>query len=250
MSGAIRAVTFDLWDTVVVDDSDEAIRAERGLPTKVDARIDALHASLEQQAPCDRAAVVEADAQVGETFRRAWHDEHVTWTVLERLSRILTALDRTLPDSDVLRVIRAWEEMEMRCPPVLVPGAAEALTECADRWSLAIVSDAVVSPGRCLRRILHDHGVAGAFQTFAFSDEVGRSKPHRAMFDAVAAALDVPLDHMAHVGDREHTDVRGAQGIGMKAVLFVGSRAADRSDTHADAVCEDLRELPAIIQQW
>ena len=34
MSPSIQAITFDLWDTVVVDDSDEAKRTAMNLPSK------------------------------------------------------------------------------------------------------------------------------------------------------------------------------------------------------------------------
>ena len=34
----VMAVTFDFWDTLAADDSDEPKRAERGLPTKAEAR--------------------------------------------------------------------------------------------------------------------------------------------------------------------------------------------------------------------
>ena len=34
----IKAVTFDLWDTVIHDDSDEPKRLQLGLPNKQDAR--------------------------------------------------------------------------------------------------------------------------------------------------------------------------------------------------------------------
>ena len=34
----IRGITFDFWDTIVDDDTDEPKRAERGLPSKAVAR--------------------------------------------------------------------------------------------------------------------------------------------------------------------------------------------------------------------
>ncbi len=34
----ITGITFDFWDTIAVDDSDEPKRAARGLPTKSEAR--------------------------------------------------------------------------------------------------------------------------------------------------------------------------------------------------------------------
>ncbi|MFT6562644.1 MAG: putative hydrolase of the HAD superfamily, partial [Limisphaerales bacterium] len=36
--GNIKAITFDLWDTLVIDDSDEAKRSEQGLRSKFDER--------------------------------------------------------------------------------------------------------------------------------------------------------------------------------------------------------------------
>ena len=47
----IRAVTFDLWDTLVVDDSDEEVRAALELPSKQQARESALLNALEVPAP-------------------------------------------------------------------------------------------------------------------------------------------------------------------------------------------------------
>ncbi len=35
----IEAVTFDFWDTIAVDDSDEPKRRRLGLPSKADARV-------------------------------------------------------------------------------------------------------------------------------------------------------------------------------------------------------------------
>ena len=52
---------------------------------------------------------------------------------------------------------------------------------------------------------------------------------------------------MVHIGDRDHNDVKGAQAVGARAVLFTAARDKDKSDTTADAICENYAELPAII---
>ena len=51
--GTIKAITFDLWDTLVVDDSDEAKRAERGLRSKFDERRHLLWEALNAEKPID-----------------------------------------------------------------------------------------------------------------------------------------------------------------------------------------------------
>ena len=47
----IRAVSFDLWDTLVVDDSDEAVRAGRGLRSKREERRHLTWKALAAHAP-------------------------------------------------------------------------------------------------------------------------------------------------------------------------------------------------------
>ena len=54
---------------------------------------------------------------------------------------------------------------------------------------------------------------------------------------------------MVHIGDRDHNDIKGAQGLGMKAVLFTAKRGVDRETTSADAICERHADLPAIIDR-
>ena len=103
------------------------------------------------------------------------------------------------------------------------------------------------TPGRGLRQILARHDLLGHFNGFAFSDEVGHCKPNRMIFLAAASQLDVTMNEIVHVGARERNDVRGAQALGAKTVLFTGARDADRDDNGADAVCERMADLPAAI---
>ena len=86
----------------------------------------------------------------------------------------------------------------------LVKGVAEVIEQLSKRLPLAVVSDAIVSPGKDLKRILEHHDVARFFQGFAFSDELGHSKPHRAMF---ASAADRPNIVMYFIDDLGWTDV-------------------------------------------
>ena len=139
--------------------------------------------------------------------------------------------------------------MEVDIPPDAMPGAAPVLERLAKRYKLCIVSDAIVTPGRGLRRLLDNHGLAKPFSGFAFSDEVGHSKPHRKMFDSAANQLGVGISEMLHIGDRDHNDVKGPQQLGMKAILFTASRNVDRDNTTADAVCDSFEDLEAAIER-
>ena len=249
MNHKIKAVTFDLWDTIVHDDSDEPKRAKLGLRSKKAERRHLLWQALDRARAIDAALVTLAYDVADAAFNKTWHDQHVTWPIGDRLQVALKGLGRTLPAEAFAALVAAHEEMEVAIRPDLVPGAAEALAALHGRYRLAIVSDAIVSPARCLRQLLASYDVARHFDGFAFSDEVGHSKPHRSMFDSAARQLGVQLEEMVHIGDRDHNDVKGPQRLGMKAILFTATRAADRDRTSADAICGSYAELPAIVDR-
>jgi HAD superfamily hydrolase (TIGR01549 family) len=71
----------------------------------------------------------------------------------------------------------------------------------------------------------------------------GFVKPHRSIFDAALAALDVEAGETAMVGDSPADDIEGARALGMRAFLL------DREDRHPDWEdrLTDLRQLPAAL---
>lgn len=249
MSKKIKAVTFDLWDTIVHDDSDEAKRKAQGLPSKYEARREEVWQALNRQAPTPREEVVKAYDVCDAAFNNLWRRHSITWTVAERVQVLLTGMKRELPKAEFDGLVERLGRMEVDIYPDLIAHAKEGLAELASRYKLAIVSDAIVTPGSNLRRLLEIHGVKQYFSGFAFSDEVGHSKPHRSMFDAAAKALGVEVTEMVHIGDRDHNDVKGPQALGMKAVLFTASRDSDKDKTSADAICASYRDLPATVDR-
>ena len=247
--GDIKAITFDLWDTLVIDDSDEAKRAEQGLRSKFDERRHLLWEALNPAEPIELETVRLAYNVGDAAFNKVWKEQHITWPIAKRLRLILNELGRELPGETFNAVVRAHEEMEVDIPPDAMPDAVPVLERLARRYKLCIVSDAIVSPGGCLRRLLENHGLAKFFSGFAFSDEVGHSKPHRSMFESAAGQLGVEIGEMLHVGDRDHNDVKGPQQLGMKAILFTASRDVDKTNTSADAICESFDKLEAAIER-
>jgi len=245
--GPILAVTFDLWDTLIVDDSDEPKRAARGLPPKPAQRRELVYEFLHRHGPLQQQAVEAAYDTVDAAFRHVWYEQDVTWTVAERLGVLLQGLGRELPAAEFAELVRLHEEMELDPRPDFVAGAVEAVRALRGRYKLGVISDAIFSPGRILRQMLADAGLADAFDTFTFSDEVGASKPHPKAFLSSAEALGVDIAATVHVGDREQKDVAGPHALGARAVLFTGARDRSSQGSEADAVCDDLRQLPDIL---
>jgi putative hydrolase of the HAD superfamily len=244
----VKVITFDLWDTIVIDDSDEPKRAAAGLPTKRSARRELLWEYLNKHEPIPLETVVMAYNVGDAAFNKVWHDQHFTWTIGERLNVILTGLKRTLPEDDFAELVRRHEEMELEYRPDPVPGIHEAVSKLSEKYTLAIISDAIVSPARCLRELLRGEGILENFKAFAFSDECGCSKPARGVFDAIVKQTGCEIADIVHIGDREHNDVRGPQSIGARAVLLTAAIDRGSDNTKADAVCRNFADLPAIIE--
>ena len=111
----IRAITYDLWDTVFIDNSDEPKRSAQGLPSKKEARRQLVSQFLEKQAPISRELVDSAYAAADFAFTKVWKEYHITWTVEERLNVVLVGLNRELPNSEMKELVRPHEEMELKC---------------------------------------------------------------------------------------------------------------------------------------
>ena len=249
MNHPLKAVTFDFWDTIVDDDSDEPKRAKRGLRSKPDERRHLLWQALNHHQAISPEHVNAAFDAADAAFNKAWKGRSITWKVADRLARALMELDRTLPDDDLEKLADDLGRMEVNIPPDPIDGIGGALEDLSRRYKLCIVSDTLVTPADGLRRVLDGHGLGQYFQGFAFSDEVGHSKPHADMFESAARQLGVEVAEMLHVGDRDHNDIKGPQALGMKAVLFTAKRDADRETTSADAICERHADLPGIIDK-
>ena len=245
----IRAITFDLWDTVFVDDSDEPKRAFKGLLPKPAERRRLVHQFLERHESISTERVELAYDAVDAAFHHVWYSQNITWTVRERLSVLLKALKRDLPETQFDELIRLHEEMELEVRPDLAAGVAETIQNLHGKYRMGVVSDAIFSPGRALRQLLAHYDILKYFETFIFSDEIGRSKPNSKLFNAAAKDLGVEPYEIVHIGDRELKDIEGSHIVGARAVLCTVVKDRGSKNTKADAICSDFSELPDIIEK-
>ena len=247
MSAKITAVTFDLWDTIIDDESDEPKRTQQGLRSKSDERHHLVLEALNQYEPISSADLAIGYGVVNAAFVKCWKGSSITWTAKERLSVLLSGLGRTLPIGELDALAYAQERLELDVPPNPIKGAKEAVAELASRYKLCVISDTIITSGIGLREWLEMHDMKRFFTGFSFSDEVGNSKPNRAMFDSAANQLGTEFRQMVHIGDRDHNDIKGPQALGMKGVLFTAKRDMDKNTTSADAICQSHADLPTII---
>jgi FMN phosphatase YigB (HAD superfamily) len=244
----IKAVTFDLWDTLVVDDSDEPTRYALGLGTKGDARRNLFVGEMVQGAGVSEFMGEEGFNHATMWFNQQWHRHHRTPSLRERFIHGFAHVGfEPTPGFD--KMVERFGRMEVEVPPVLCDNVIATLEALRKDYPLGIISDAIVTPGAQLREIMGNHGILKYFSDFVFSDEAGRSKPDQLVFELAADGLGVEIEELVHIGDREINDIQGPHRVGAKSILYTGAKKATgaKITTEADAICTDLADLPAII---
>jgi putative hydrolase of the HAD superfamily len=89
-----------------------------------------------------------------------------------------------------------------------------------------LVSNAF-DPGWLLHNDLERMGLAERLHAAVFSSEIGKRKPHEAIFAAALESLGVEAERALFVGDRRFEDIRGAKEAGMTTVQAYWFRADD-----------------------
>lgn len=244
----IKAITFDLWDTVFIDDSDEPKRKAAGRLSKKDERRELVLEYAQKHKDVSKDLIDSIYATADAAFSKVWHEQFVTWEVADRMEIIFKGLGFSLPSTEMDEIVKLHEEMELEFRPDFIEGVGDAIKELSKTYKLGVISDAIFSPGRVLRELLKGEGLLQYFDHFVFSDEIGNSKPQPIVFESAFTKFGVKPNELIHIGDREHNDILGPKKVGMHALLCTA--AIDRGgseNTKADAIFSDYKELPSII---
>jgi putative hydrolase of the HAD superfamily len=203
----IKAVTFDLWNTLIVEKNYNELRVEALGKALLGEGISRTHDE-----------VMKAYEAATERYNRVWADDHRHLPKEERLNLSLELLGAELPNDVKASVAREFAEAFLREPPELNDGVVKTVRSLSAKMKLGIISDTGLTPGSVIRRYLSEKGLLSYFSATVFSDELGYCKPDvRAFMKALRLLGTEPAEAM-HVGDLLRTDVAGAKAAGMKAV--------------------------------
>jgi len=105
------------------------------------------------------------------------------------------------------------------------------------RYLLAIVSDA--------QKVFCTHesemlGLTPFFSHTVMSTQFGFRKPDPRLFSIACALLATPPANAVYIGNDPETDVKGAQGIGMKAILLDREKRLRNPESKPDFYATDL----------
>jgi len=216
----ITAVTFDLWQTLLLDNR------ERGSA---------------------RAMVrLEGTQQVLRNFGEAYDLEHIreAYRTCYQHCRLIreSGLDvsfqeqieifvNKISDGQVARldpeslqeITRVYADSFLTHPPVPHTQAVPVLEGIkAMGLRIGLISNTGMTPGTTFREFMDQHGMLDYFETLTFSDEVKLAKPNKEIFSMTLNAMGAAPSETIHVGDHVINDVVGAKRLGMKTVWITG----------------------------
>ncbi len=119
------------------------------------------------------------------------------------------------------------------------PGVPDLLNDLKGRYQLGLVSNGNTYPERV--------GFGDVFNFVLLAVECGIAKPDRRIFELALDRSGCDPSQVVHVGDSLQSDVRGANGIGIRSVWLNRDGAANDTSIKPDHEICDLRELPDLL---
>lgn len=206
----LKAVTFDLWNTVIKE------QAANSIQTVVIDRLTNILARHEVARP--KETIRHVSARCRDKVMNLQVTEGQEMPPEEQLAWILAELNITATDQLMTELYEAYTTASLEQMPEAMPGIGPLLEELKKYVDLALICNTGRTPGSTARVILERLGLKKHFSHLLFSNEVGVAKPHPKIFRQALAALGVQPQEAAHIGDDTRTDVRGARIIGMQAL--------------------------------
>jgi len=236
----IKAITFDLWNTLLVEKS------------YTEKRIAILAETLGSEGQrVDWETLRFAYSAAQRKHDELWSKEYCHYPLAERLEYTLKGAGVELGPASKEHLMEKYGELIHEDPPLLTAGAADVISRLAPRFKLGIISDTGVTPGNQIRRLLDNYGILSFFTTTVFSDETMVCKPRREAFESALKGLNVTPGEALHVGDLLRTDVTGAKAAGMKGVWLKVKEpnASNVTPDYTITNLEGLLEIPEINER-
>lgn len=212
----IRAVVFDLWNTLVFSPAGSPFQRMKELlrPDQVHLFSALMRDGMLRPYPSVRA------------FLEAWRDA--------------AALDEAQIDSMAQAFLEAGTQAQC------FSDSAETVGAVRDLARVAVLSNTQTFGLEMLDRL----GISERIRTRIFSAELGTLKPEPAAFEAVQRRLGLFPGNLVMVGDTWNDDVQGALDAGWTAI-WVNREAKPRPEHDPEAPLYEVRSLdriPELIQ--
>ena len=234
----IKAVTFDLWNTLF---SNVSYSTER---------FNYLTEKLESEAISfnkkDLKIVFDKIFSFANWYQESLTRKHIYTAT--RFEEMLKMLNIQLKSEIFDEIVMNFESTMLSIKPRLKNNVRETLENLFPDYKIGLISDTGITPGRIIKKVLEDYEILKFFEITLFSDETGIYKPHSSVFELALNKLGVKPQNAAHVGDLLLTDIKGAQESDMTSIWINDRKQTPISGISPDFEIQDLYEVVDIIR--
>jgi putative hydrolase of the HAD superfamily len=222
---SVKAVTFDLWETLLFEKNGWNLRRRNARCESVAQTLGKFGVKLSVE------QLALAFEKMAFWLESVWRMNNEV-TYLDQIRFIIKTASNGLvkmKEEWIDDLSSAYVSPLFEVAPYLNPDAGKVLHWLKARNKLVgLICNTGLTPGFGLRRFLAREGLAKYFDLMLFSDEVGIRKPNPEMFQIATQRLRVKPYEIVHVGDNLKSDVWGAKNAGLKAIYFSTEVGRDR----------------------
>jgi putative hydrolase of the HAD superfamily len=212
----IKAVSLDLWETLIKDGLEKDSERERDV-----LRTDFIVKTLNLDQSYTQRILSFFDELVT-AFKNP--SEENGWSLLPetQIDYLINKLGIEVKKEDFDEILKFYTECILDYPPAFTEeDVPHTLAELKKKYKTALISNTGRTPGKSLLKLLNKLKIKKYFDFFAFSDELLMRKPDPRIFEIVCSKLNVSPEETVHIGDSYNMDFLGAKLAGLNTILYI-----------------------------
>ncbi|MCW4052696.1 MAG: HAD family hydrolase [Candidatus Bathyarchaeota archaeon] len=225
-SRSIKAVTFDLWETLLLEEDGFNARRTSARCRNLSRVLDnfGVKISVKQLA----LAIKELASWLAGVWRSNREVSHLNQ--IQFIIQTASHGETTLKSEWIEDLSSAYASALFEVQPYLNPEALGVVKWLQDQNKrMGLISNTGLTPGFGLRRFLEDKSIAKYFEFMIFSDEIGIRKPDPRIFQTAARRFQLSPRQIVHIGDNLKSDMWGAKNVKFKTIHFSCEVGRDRT---------------------
>lgn len=235
----LEAVLFDLFDTLLLLESDEAFYPPS---------FRKLHEFLIKNCvdiPFEdfKQSYFEVREKLYSETRKTLEEPHFN----VRVSQTLRKLGHNFNESDLIVVgaTMAFADEIIRYVH-LDEDAIYVLQKLHRKYKLGLVSNFGIP--ECVRKLLKRYNLKRFFDAVFISGEINRRKPSPEIFERALEHLGVEASRAVFVGDTPSLDIEGPKAVGMRTILIKRRPLEENTAVKPDRVINRLTEVLDVLK--
>ena len=220
-----KAVTFDLWQTLIFESEGASSMRSANRCQNVTETLNKFGFGVSlKKVTLAIEETINALLKLWDENKDVTHRDQLQSVVKYALSDEVKLKKEWVPELSSAYISSLFE-----IPPYLNLDAKKTLQWLQKQnMHIGLICNTGITPGFALRRFLSQIGIAEFFDSMIFSDEIGIRKPDPRIFRLAAKKLKTKSHEAIHIGDNLKTDVWGAKNAGFRAIHFASEEGRDK----------------------